>query len=51
MLHLYFFTSSRKSDKIGCMTILTTSATKAFAFACANFAKNNCKGKPIILAI
>ena len=51
MLHLYFFTSSRKSDKIGCMTILTTNATKTFAFACINFTKNNCKGKPVVLDV
>ena len=51
MLHLYFFTSSHKSDKIGCITILTTSVTKALALAYRNFAKNNCKGKSVILAV
>lgn len=50
-MKLYFFTSDNPADKCSGITILTSSARRAFALAFNNFIKNGYKGYPVILAI
>ena len=49
---IYFFKSSRKSDKlIHPLTISTTSERRAFALAVINFTKNGLKGSPRLVTV
>ena len=49
---IYFFKSSRKSDKLAHpLTISTTSERRAFALAIINFTKNGLKGSPKLIAV
>lgn len=49
---IYFFNSSRKSDKLTHpVTICANSERRAFALAVINFAKNNLKGSPRLVTI
>lgn len=49
---IYFFKSSRKSDKlVHPLTISTTSERRAFALAVLNFAKNGLKGSPRLITV
>ena len=44
---IYFFKSSRKSDKLSHpITICTSNERRAFALALINFTKNGFKGSP-----
>ena len=51
MSKLYFFVSSRKNDEITRVSVLTNSVKKAYAYAFKTFAKYNCKGVPVQIAI
>ena len=51
MKHIYFFRSSRKSDKLSQITIFTNSVRKAYAMAQIHFIKAGYKGVPVKLAI
>lgn len=51
LMHFYFFESTNKKDSIRRITIFTTSSKKAIALAHNCFAKHNCKGEPVMLAI
>lgn len=49
---IYFYKSSRKSDKlIHPITVSTSSERRAFAMALVNFKKNGLKGSPVLVAI
>lgn len=49
---IYFFESSRKSDKlVHPLTISTTSEKRAIALAIINFAKNGLKGSPKLIEV
>ena len=49
---IYFFKSSRKSDKLSHpVTVSTNSERRAFAMALVNFKKNGLKGSPVLVAI
>lgn len=49
---IYFFKSSRKSDKLSHpITVSTSSERRAFAMALVNFKKNGLKGSPVLVAI
>ena len=48
MIHLYFFTSTNKRDKLSTLTIASSSFAKARMLATLNFIKNRYKGKPIL---
>ena len=49
---IYFFKSSRKSDKlVHPLTISTTSERRALALAVINFAKNGLKGSPKLVIV
>lgn len=49
---IYFFNSSRKSDKLSHpITVCANSERRAFALAVLNFAKHNLKGSPKLIAI
>lgn len=49
---IYFFNSSRKSDKLQHpVTICANSEKRAIALAIINFAKNELKGSPQIIAL
>lgn len=49
---IYFFKSSRKSDKlVHPLTICSSSEKRAIALAVINFAKNGLKGSPEIIAL
>lgn len=50
-VNLYFFCSSRKSDKLTQLTIATTTKRRAYALAVMNFKSNNYKGTPKFLMI
>lgn len=49
--HFYFFTSSRKSDRLTSLSIYTDNAIKAFAMALAYFRDYGYKGRPVRLAV
>lgn len=51
MKKLYFFKSSRKSDKLSQITVFTNSIRKAYAIAQIHFIKSGYKGVPVQLAI
>lgn len=51
MQKLYLFVSTRKNDEITRVSVFTNSAKKAYAYAFKLFAKYNCKGEPVQLAI
>lgn len=49
---IYFFKSSRKSDKlVHPLTICSSNEKRAIALAIINFAKNGYKGSPKLLAV
>ena len=48
---LFFFTSSRKSDKLSQLTIATTTKRRAYGLALMNFKSNGYKGSPKFLII
>lgn len=48
-MRIYFFKSSRKSDKLSQLTIASTSMLRAYALAVINFKNNGYKGTPIRL--
>lgn len=45
-INIYFFTSTRKSDKCSQITICTWSERRAFGLALAQFYKHGYKGYP-----
>ena len=45
-INIYFFTSTRKSDKCSQITICTWSEKRAFGLALAQFYKHGYKGSP-----
>ena len=51
MKHIYFFRSSRKSDKLSQITVFTNSVKRAYAMAQIYFIKSGYKGVPVKLAI
>lgn len=51
MSKLYFFKSSIDGDNISGVSVFSKSFNRAYNLACKCFAKNNCKGLPMILAI
>ena len=48
-MKIFFFKSSRKSDKISVLTICTSTIARATSLAQLCFIKNKYKGKPVIL--
>ncbi len=50
---IYFYTSSRKSDKLSHPITISTkgSERRAYALAVINFIKNGLKGSPKLLAV
>lgn len=49
---IYFFKSSRKSDKlVHPITVCSNNERKAIALAVLNFAKNGYKGSPKLIAL
>ena len=49
---IYFFKSSRKSDKlVHPLTICSNDERRAFALAIINFAKNGLKGSPKLIVL
>jgi hypothetical protein len=49
---IYFFKSSRKSDKlVHPLTICSSNEKRAIALAVINFAKNGLKGSPEMIAL
>lgn len=49
---IYFFKSSRKSDKLQHpITVCSNNERRAFALAVINFAKNGLKGSPKMIAL
>ena len=50
---IYFYTSSRKSDKLSHPITISTNGSerRAYALAVINFAKNGLKGSPKLLAV
>lgn len=48
---IYFFTSTRKSDKVSQITIITTCKEKAVVLAAKCFIRNGYKGVPKMLAV
>lgn len=50
-MHFYFFKSTNEKDSISGISIFTTTRKKAIALAYNYFAKHNCKGEPVMLAI
>ena len=48
---IYFFASTRKSDKVSQITIVTTCKEKAVVLAAKCFIRNGYKGVPKILAV
>lgn len=45
-MKLFFFTSTRKSDKCSQITVCTFSEKRAYGLAFANFYKHGYKGSP-----
>lgn len=50
-MKIYFFTSTRKSDKLSQITVFACSATRAYGRALIYFKTHNYKGSPKRLAI
>ena len=50
-MHFYFFKSTNEKDSISRISVFTTSRKKAIALAHNYFAKHNCKGEPVMIAI
>ena len=50
-MHFYFFKSTNEKDSISGISIFTTTRKKAIALAHNYFAKHNCKGEPVMIAI
>ena len=49
---IYFFKSSRKSDKLTCpITVCASNERRAIALAIINFTKNSYKGSPKLIAL
>lgn len=48
---IYFFASTRKSDKVSQITIVTTCKEKAVVLAAKCFIRNGYKGVPKMLAV
>lgn len=48
---LFFFTSTRKSDKLSQITVATTTKRRAYALALMNFKSNGYKGSPKFLLV
>ena len=49
---IYFFKSSRKSDKLSHpVTVCANNENRAFALAILNFTKNGYKGSPKMIAL
>ena len=49
---IYFFKSSRKSDKLSHpVTVCASNEKRAFALALVNFLKNGLKGTPKLIAV
>lgn len=49
---IYFFNSSRKSDKLQCpVTVCSNSERRAFALALINFKKHRLKGSPKLITL
>lgn len=49
---IYFFNSSRKSDKLTCpITVCAASEHRAFALALINFKKHNMIGSPKLVKV
>lgn len=51
MNHIYFFKSTRKSDRLTVLTIATTTIKRAYALAQLHFFSKGYKGMPIQLAV
>ena len=50
-MKIYFFTSSRKSDKISQITIMTSSLRRAYSIAIIKFKEWGYEGTPKLLAV
>lgn len=50
-MKIFFFKSSRKSDKLSVLTICTSTIARATAIAQLNFLKNKYKGKPQLVIL
>ena len=50
-MHFYFFKSTNEKDSISGISVFTTSRKKPIALAHNYFAKHNCKGEPVMIAI
>ena len=50
-MHFYFFKSTNEKDSISGISVFTTTHKKAIALAHNYFAKHNCKGEPVMIAI
>lgn len=48
-MKLFFFKSSRKSDKLSQISVMTSSARRAYALAIVMFIKSGYKGKPVLI--
>lgn len=51
MLHLFFFTSTRKSDNCSCVTVISNNLARARKLVERKFRDYNYYGKPKRLAI
>lgn len=51
LMHFYFFKSTNEKDSVSRISVFTTTRKKAITLAHNYFAKHNCKGEPVILAI
>lgn len=51
MPRFYFFKSSIQDDSMSGISIFTTSAKKAFAYARKHFIKHHCKGVPVLMSV
>ena len=51
MLHIYFFKSSEERDELSVLTVMSSSARRAYGLAFLNFIKNGYKGHPVRLSI
>lgn len=49
MSRIFFFKSSRKSDKLSQLTIMSSSVRRATNLAIISFAKYGYKGSPVII--
>lgn len=51
MRKLYFFKSSYPNDEVNNVNVFAPSLRKAFSYVFKTFAKHNCKGIPMMIAI